>query len=51
MPRAPLTCPSPVEMLEEPVDTVPLRELGPTGTVSRGARSMGGRRCGDFLTL
>jgi hypothetical protein len=29
MPRAPLTGPSPVEILEEPLDTVPSRELGP----------------------
>ena len=29
MPRALLTCPSPVEILEEPLDTVPSRELGP----------------------
>ncbi len=28
MPRAPLTCPSPVDILEEPLDTVPSRELG-----------------------
>jgi hypothetical protein len=26
--RTPLTCPSPVEILEGPLDTVPSRELG-----------------------
>lgn len=45
----PLTCPSPVEILEEPLDTVPSRELGPRDGFTRGALD-GGRRCGDFLT-
>jgi hypothetical protein len=49
MPRAPLTCPSPVELLEEPLDTVP-SQLGPRHG-SQGARSTGDRRCGDRLTL
>lgn len=35
MPGTRLVCPSPVDMLEEPLDTVPLRELG-DDTVSRG---------------
>ncbi len=38
--RTALTCPSRVEILEEPLDTVPLRELA-DATVSEGA--LGGR--------
>ena len=37
MPRTPLTCPSPVEILEEPLDTVPSRELGRTARFHEGA--------------
>ncbi len=47
--RTPLTCPSPGEILEEPLDTVPSREVGRRHGFTR-ARSTGGRRCGDFLT-
>jgi hypothetical protein len=37
MPRTPLTCPSPVEIREEPLDTVPSRELGPRHGFHEGA--------------
>ena len=37
MPRAPLIWPLPVEILEEPLDTVPSRELGPQHGFTTGA--------------
>lgn len=49
MARVPLTCPLPVEIVEEPLDTVPSRELGLRHGFAR-ARSTGDRRCGEFLT-
>jgi hypothetical protein len=49
MPRTPLTCPSPVDILEEPLDTVPLRALGRRHGFTR-ARIDGRPSMRDFLT-
>jgi hypothetical protein len=35
--RVPLTCPSPLEIVDEPLDTVPSRDLGPRHGFTRGA--------------
>jgi len=50
MPRTSLKRPSPVEILEEPMDTIPSRELA-DATVSRGRARRAAVDAVDFLTL
>jgi len=50
MPRTSLTRPSPVEILEEPLDTIPSRELADP-TVSRRRARRAAVDAVDFLTL